>query len=192
MQYWNSWFYIQPKKFLSSYEYPNQLFYAFQVLMMIYFRILTFTRVISSRFTDTVISASWKTIWYWAFYIFPVPNLKQYRDKCKWTYLCIVMHRWTFYTFRNDVYHMYTWSIIAIPILWCHEIWQWRSQNPGLSAKKRIKVNPASGTITVSFRGGFLRFRSIFPALFRSMTFCLVIRLPEIHQGKNFDSDSMY
>ena len=98
------------------------------------------------------------------------------------------MHRWTFYTFRNDVYHMYTWSIIAIPILWCHEIWQWRSQNPGLSAKKRIKVNPASGTITVSFKGGFLRFRSIFPALFRSMTFCLVIRLPEIHQGKNFDS----
>ena len=94
----------------------------------------------------------------------------------------------TFFTFWNDVYHTYTWSIIAIPILWCHEIWQWRSQNPGLSAKKRIKVNPASGTITVSFKGGFLRFRSIFPALFRSMTFCLVIRLPEIHQGKNFDS----
>ena len=71
-----------------------------------------------------------------------------------------------------------TCKITPIPMCSNQLVVLWINQNPGLFATNRIKVNPASGTATVSFSGGSLRFRIIFPFLLSSFTFSLVIVFP--------------
>ena len=46
-----------------------------------------------------------------------------------------------------------------------------------------MRVNPASGTETVSFMGGFSKLRFIFPDSFRSITSCFLIVFPIIQMS---------
>ena len=64
-----------------------------------------------------------------------------------------------------------------MPMWLCQLMWQWSTQYPGL-ALNLIRVNPPSGTWTVSLSGGSFKFRAIWPFLFISMTFVFSNVLP--------------
>ena len=113
----------------------------------------------------------------------------QPKNKIKNQFIIIMFKRNKDFAYHISKYYShksFTCITTAIPTWLCHDMWQWSNQYPGLFAKNLSRVNPASGTETVSFIGGLIKLRFIFPDSFRSITFCFVIQFPI--QGKMFSN----